>query len=155
MITVDAKELMKLNAAFAQYTKAIPKNVAVKALRESIKPMFTASRNLAPIGNVVNYSGRPGMERGGATRRDVRIRFVKEEGSEIARVLVGVSSKSGKVGWRTHFITRGFTDRGGKFHGPDNFLQEAFDNTIDIVQDKFYRSLFDGFVKWGKENLPQ
>jgi len=155
MITIDAKDLLKLAKGMETYRNAVPKSIAVKALREAIKPMLTATKNLAPVGSVVNYSGRAGTERGGATRRDVRIRFVKEEGQEIARVLVGVSAKKGKVGWRTHFITRGFTDRGGNFHRGQDFLKEAYDNTFDIVQAKFYKALFDGFIKWGKENLPQ
>ncbi len=153
MITLDAKELMKLNEGFKKYGAAIPQSVAKKALRDAAQPMLTATRNNAPVGGVINYSGT--SHRGGATRRDVRMMFAKIEGEEIARVLIGVSMKSGKVGWRTHFITKGYTDRGGSFHRGKDFLTEAYDNTIGIVQDNFYKTLFSGLVKWGKENLPQ
>lgn len=85
----------------------------------------------------------------------MRLMFVKVEGEEIARVIIGVSQKSGKVGWRTHFITRGYTDRGGSFHRGRDFLEEAYEHTFDIVQNNFYKLLFQGFVKWSNQNLPQ
>lgn len=155
-MTVDARELMQLNAGFQKYQNAIPTSVAKKALREAAQPMLRSAKNLAPIGRVVDYkAGRLDQSRGGATRRDLRLLFVKEEGEEIARVLIGVSQKSGKVGWRTHFITRGFKDRGGSFHRGRDFLEQAHDYTFDIVQNSFYKLLFEGFVKWGTQNLPQ
>lgn len=156
MITYDAKQLMELNSKFAKYQNAILPSLAKKALREAAQPMLRSARNLVPIGGQIAYKkGGSDQDRGGATRRDLRIQFVKVEGQEVARLLVGVSQKSGKVGWRTHFVTRGWTDRGGGKHRGKNFLQEAHDNTIEIVQDSFYKTLFAGLVKWGKENLPQ
>ena len=155
-MTVDAKELMQLNQGFEKYRNAIPPTVAKKALREAAQPMLRSARSLAPVGRVIDYKrDRIDQSRGGATRRDMRMMFVKEEGEEIARVIIGVSQKSGKVGWRTHFITKGYTDRGGGFHRGKDFLGEAHEHTIDIVQNNFYKLLFEGFVKWGQQNLPQ
>lgn len=154
MITLDAKELMKLNEGFKKYGAAIPPTVARSALREAARPMLTATRNLAPVGSKVSGE-KGGYNRGGATRRDVRMMFSKVEGEEVARVFIGVSMKTGKVGWRTHFITKGWTDRSGTFHRGKDFLTEAYDNTIGVVQDNFYKTLFSNLVKWGRENLPQ
>lgn len=153
MITLDAKDLFKLRDGFARYQSAIPKSVALGALRNSARPMLDSARRLAPIGE--DRTVKKTSVRGGATRRDMRILSVKQEGNEIARIAVGVSGKSGKVGWRTHFITRGFTDRGGSFRRGQDFLQDTYDYTFDIVEDKFYRALFTRFIQWGKENLPQ
>lgn len=157
MITLDAKELSRLNKGFEKYQNAIPVSIARKALREAAQPMLRSAKNLVPVGGKIQKYGkaRTDQDRGGATRRDIRIAFVKQENLEIARLVVGVSQKSGRVGWRTHFITRGFTDRGGSFHRGKDFLTEAHDNTIGEVQNTFYRLLFEGFVKWGKQNLPQ
>lgn len=154
MITLDAKDLFKLREGFARYQNAIPKSVAQGALRAAAKPMLDSARRLAPVGGDRMMKGK-GQVRGGATRRDMRILSVNPEGVEITRIAVGVSGKSNAVGWRTHFITRGFTDRGGVFHKKRDFLQDAHDYTIDVVEDKFYKALFTRFVEWGRLNLPQ
>lgn len=160
MITLDAKELMKLNEGFKKYGAAIQPAVAKKAFREAARPMLTATRNLVPVGSVIAPMGwgknkGPAFARGGYTRRDVRLKFVPPIGDEVARVAIGVSKAGSDVGWRTHFITRGWTDRGGTFHRGKDFLTEAYDNTIEVVQDNFYKTLFSNLLKWGKENLPQ
>lgn len=159
-MTVDAKELMKLNQGFEKYRNAIPTSTTNAALARSARPLLNSARQLAPIGTVRSngwgkYTG-PDYRRGGrATQRDVRIKRVTPEGEEVARILVGVSDKSGHVGWRTHFITKGWKDRGGKWHKGKDFLQDAYDYTFEIVQTTFYKELFSNLVKWGKLNLPQ
>lgn len=157
MITLDATELMKLNSGFERYGHILPKSVVNKALKDAAQPMLRSARSLSPVGSKIAYTTKGGtdQDRGGATRRDVRLRIVKSEGEEISRLLIGVSQKSGKVGWRTHFITTGYTDPSGGWHRGRDFLNEAYDNTIEIVRNSFYKTLFEGVVKWGKQNLPQ
>lgn len=160
MITLDTRELQRLNEGFRKYGAAVQPAVVKKAFREASRPMLTAVRNLAPVGGVIAPMGwgknkGPVFARGGYTRRDVRVKFVPPLGDEVVRVAIGVSKAGSKVGWRTHFITQGWTDRGGTFHRGKDFLAEAHDNTIGVVQDNFYRTLFSGLVKWGREHLPQ
>ena len=100
-------------------------------------------------------SKRSGFERGGATRRDMRILIVPGVGNEVSRAVIGVSQKKGKVGWRTHFITRGFSDRSGRFHKGRDFLKSAFDLTYGISKGIFAREVLVSFQKWAKRNLPQ
>ncbi|KQS33969.1 hypothetical protein [Dyadobacter sp. Leaf189] len=160
MIQINADELLKLATGLDQYKSIMPKSVSTQALRNAVRPMFRSAQRLAPSGRVVSKSGwgknkGPEFARGGATRRDIRIKLVPARGQETARVIVGVSKKSGKVGWRTHFITRGFTDRGGRFHRPDNFLQNAYDYTIEIVRTSFQKEVLLSFRKWARRNLPK
>jgi hypothetical protein len=155
MITLDSKELAALSAGFSRYEAAIPRSVAAGALRESAKPMLNAARSAAPVGKPGKKALRADYRRGGATRKDLRIRAVKGEGKEIGRVLVGVSQKKGKVGWRTHFITRGYTDRGGTKRPGRDFLKTAYDAKFAEVSADFQRKLYDRFQQWAKTNLPQ
>lgn len=122
--------------------------------------MLMSAQRLVPVGSVRSANGwgkstGPQYARGGVIKKNLRIDFRREQGSEIARIFIGASGRGSVVGWRTHFITAGWTDPGGHKHRGRNFLQDAYDYTFDIVQDKFYKSIFDGLVKWGKENLPQ
>lgn len=160
MIKIDAKELLKLADGLAAYKNMMPKSVANSALRKSVRPMYNSAQRLAPKGRVISREGwgknkGPEYARGGITRRDVRIKMVPAGRDESARAVVGVSKKKGKVGWRTHFITRGFTDRGGRKHRGRNFLQDAFDYTIEIVRDNFTREALLSFRKWARRYLPK
>lgn len=158
MIKIDANDLLKLADGLGTYKSIMPKSVASSALRKSVRPMYNSAQRLAPKGRVVardgwgKYKG-PDYARGGMTRRDVRIKMVPPVADESARAVVGVSKKKGKVGWRTHFITQGFTDRGGRFHRGKNFLEDAFEFTIGIVRDNFNREVLLSFQKWARRNL--
>jgi hypothetical protein len=160
MIKIDASELIKLSKGLEQYKSIFPKSASTQALKKSVRPMFRSAQRLVPTGRRVAASGwgeKKGSDyaRGRATARDLRIKLVPAKGNESARVLIGVSKAKGRVGWRTHFITRGFTDRGGRFHRGKDFLQNAYDYTIDIVKDNFNGELLLFFRKWAKRNLPQ
>lgn len=161
MIKFDLRQLEHLRNGIAKYQNAIPKSLAKSSLRKAAAPMLDKARRFVPIGMngaervSLRHKGRNEYRQGGATRRDLRIKVVPEKGTEIARVVVGVSAKKGKVGWRTHFITRGFTDRAGGKHPGKDFLEQAHNASIDMVQDTFYKEMFSGFIKWGKLNLPQ
>lgn len=166
-IILNADQLTKLDATLQRYQHMLPPSVAANALRKSARPMFRAAKDLVPVSNdgreyvrlrregwSVHADANVGR-RGGATRRDLRIKAVKGEHGEVGRVLVGVSQKNGKVGWRTHFITTGFTDKNGRKHTGNNFLKQAYDQTIGEVKLIFSQELYIEFQKWGKKNLPQ
>ena len=162
MIEVDVKDLYKLEAGLKHYDSILPKSVAASAFRNATKPMVKASKDFAPVGGRKSKNGwgkRTGPEyrRGGATKRDVRFKMVpsKVNAGEVSKALIGVSMKKGKSGWRTHFITSGFTDRGGRKHAGKNFLQTAFDTTIGEVSASYAKEMVGAFQKWAKRNLPQ
>ena len=136
-ISIDATQLQQLDRGMSRYRNAVPKSVSNGALRKALRPMFRAARREVPV-------------RSGSTRRDLRIKIVKPESEEISRALVGVSQKGDKVGWKTHFIT------GGTRRMPRNdFLQRAYDQTIAEVSTIYSRELYDRFMEWGRQNLPQ
>lgn len=160
MITADTNELKRLEEGLRQYESILPKSVAGQALKKSSRPMEQSARRLAPVGNVVNATGwgkhrGPKYARGGTTRRDVRFKFDKSEDKALTRAMIGVSRISTKVGWRTQFYTAGYTDRGGNRHRGKNFLQDAYNFTIDFVRLNFAKESLLSFQKWAKRNLPQ
>ncbi|QRQ99714.1 hypothetical protein [Dyadobacter sandarakinus] len=152
-VKIDTKELDKLAKGLSRYESVVPRSVKNTALRRSSKPMLDAAKKEAPVGRAI--SGRNNEEGGGATRSDLRIKAVKPEPGEDSRVLVGVSKRRGKVGWRTHFITRGFTDRGGKRHAPNDFLKRAYESTIEAVGALYKEEILIAFKKWADKNLPR
>jgi hypothetical protein len=161
-MNVDAREWSALAEKMRRYESIMPRSVADGALRESAKEMLTTAKSLAPRSGKKIYIPKSKIgaknkndkliegsyRRGGATRKDLRIRTVKGQGKEIGRVLVGVSKKADKVGWRTHFITRGYTDRGGKKHAGRDFLKPAFTQHIDEARQKFKDTLETRFKAW-------
>jgi len=160
MIKIDAEDLKKLARGLDAYQSMMPKTVASSALRRSVRPMSQEARRLAPKGKVKSSEGwgkykGPEYARGGVTRRDVRTKMVPGVAGESARAVIGVSKKKGKVGWRTHFITQGFTDRGGRFHSGKNFLENAFESTIGVVRDNFGKEVLLSFQKWARRVLPK
>ncbi|KAA9357235.1 hypothetical protein [Larkinella humicola] len=131
--------VIRLERASAIY----PKGVVGGALREAVKPMLRVARQEAPIGNYgrERISLRYGKSsrsneyrRGGATRRDLRIKVLYLDTGPVA--YVGVSMKSGKVGWRTHFITRPVSGGGkaGQINTRGNdFIKRTYDRTFSGV----------------------
>lgn len=90
-----------------------------RALKKALGPMLSAAQQTAPvsrksiIGHVGTLTSRSGKmrrdgtyDKGGALRRDLRIRVVEGQGSEYIRGLVGVDKRRGHTGWRAVFITR-------------------------------------------------
>ncbi len=148
-VKVDLSEMEKLARGLDTYRSILPRSVSDSALKRSSRPMLLSARRLAPVGD------RLKDKRAGATRRDLRIKAVAPTGGENSRVLVGVSKNKGKVGRRTNLITRGFTDRGGRFHRARDFLKDAYDYTIEIVRDNYGREVLASFKKWAGKNLPK
>lgn len=145
-ITFDVKELMKVDRAFAASAKTVSdKRVAGSALRKALAPTLAATRRLAPVGG--NGAERISLKkkgpsandyrRGGATRRDQRIKIVPGQNDEVVRGLVGTSKARGHVGWRTHLITRYNKNR----RGVDDFIGKAFDQTINQVVDTYGKEM--------------
>lgn len=136
-ISYDLTSLRNLEANLMRLPFQLQERTMQAALSEAARPMKTRMVQEAPRGKGnlrVSLSRRRGRSndyrRGGATRQDIRIRAVRDKVGE-AKVIVGVSKKSGKVGWRTHFITKGIA--GKRRIRPNDFLTRAFNQTIAQV----------------------
>lgn len=149
-MSFDASQAAALDRALGRYKQIIPNSAASKGIRKALKPMLEAAKSEVPVGGRVSKGKRSEYDQGGATRRDLRIRIVKPEGDEAARGLVGVSKKRGKVGWRTHLITRKNKNR----KAPDNFLERAYRQTIDQTVQILGTSIEQSVRDWAKNNLP-
>lgn len=127
-LAVDLRSLIKLQEGFAKAaTTGADRRAVSAALRKALQPMLEAARRKAP-------------RRTGATIRDQRIKMVAGEGDELSRGLVGTSGGKSKVGWRTHFITRGVKNGGRSkriFIVPRDFLASAEKETMDEVIKRF------------------
>lgn len=160
MIEVDIKEFQRLEKELRRYETTF-RAPGAKILRDATRPMVIKAKAEAPTGKSISRNGwgkktGPEFARGGMTKRDIRFTSVPPViNGEISRVLIGVSKRKGRVGWRTHFITKGFTDRGGKKHGPNDFLQRAYDSTIEYAKQYTSREISQALVRWAKRNLPQ
>ncbi|MCF2443651.1 hypothetical protein L0657_06760 [Dyadobacter sp. CY345] len=168
-VTINTDDLKKLETAMGKYAMIMPTQKANSALRKASQPMFRAAQAEVPVGKMgrerislkkrgVNANA---YRQGGATKRDLRIKVVKAEPGEVSRVLVGVSKRSSKVGWRTPFITKGTKVRKtkkGYNRGSvkaNNFLGRAFDSTIDFVRADFQKAYRESFVAWARSTWPQ
>lgn len=147
-LTVDLRELDQLAITLRDARSIYPKSVVSAALKEAAKPMLVAAKQEAPVGNRRRYASNSNtsgsMDRGGATRRDIRLKAVTFKGGSVG-VLVGVSKKRGRVGWRTQFITRGT-----KFMRRNDFLERAFNRTFDLVRGRLENSLgqkFEAYIR--------
>lgn len=160
MMTVDAKELAELEKGLRLYDSILPKSVANQALKRATRPMQQSARRLAPVGDTIAPDGmgkHRGVRyaRGGTTRRDVRFRLEPSYDRAITKGMVGISRLKTKVGWRTHFITTGYKDRGGNRHRGKNFLQDAYNYTIDFTRENYAKETLLSFRKWAQRNLPK
>ncbi|CCH54483.1 hypothetical protein BN8_03658 [Fibrisoma limi BUZ 3] len=137
---LDTRQLTNLNRQLNQAGRAFDDQVAGKVLRQAVQPMLPAMRLEAPVGagnERISLRRRDNVNandyrRGGATRRDLRIKLVAGVDGEAARVLIGVDKRRGKVGWRAHFITRGTVRMAA-----NDFIQRTYDKTIAIVRFLF------------------
>jgi|GEM_PF-3224787 len=174
-VTFDTKDITKLAVAMTRYAKIMPAAKANSVLRKAVKPMYQRARMEVPVSNggkektslskarnAIRQKSNPNAHRqGGATRRDMRIKVVPAAPGEMGRVLIGVSKKSSKVGWRTHFITMGTKSRKTKRGAnrgsikANNFLERAFTTTIEGVRTEVQKRYQEEFVSWARSNFPQ
>lgn len=152
-----------------RYAQIMPTQKANGVLRRAVKPMLRKAQAEVPVS--LNDNERISLKRrgasanafrkGGATRRDLRIKAVPPKYNEVGRVLVGVSKRADKVGWRTVFITAGTNTRktkAGANRGrvkANNFLQRAYNGTIDGVRADFQKEYRIAFVRWARSTWPQ
>lgn len=148
-VTINTSMLTQLNNDLKTVGRSLDRSVVGPALVDAAKPLLIAAEQEAPIGKIPRYKSTlvsrgkskgqtrritGSFARGGATRRDVRLRSVDGNGAEVARVLVGVSKKSGKVGWRTQFLRK-------------NFIRLAYNRTVDVVELRLMNSLTQTVAK--------
>jgi hypothetical protein len=146
MIKIDTRELTRLDRAFSSSAKQVSdKRVAGSAMRKALKPMLLAAKREAPVGSGaqrVSLKYRKSKDpnayrKGGATRADQRIKIVPGEGTEVVRGLVGTDSRRGKVGFRTHLITRANKNR----KRINNFLLRAFNRNINQTSESYGKEM--------------
>lgn len=160
MITIDASELRELSKSLAKYQAIVPRSVEQSALRRSVRPIFNAARQEVPVGRVVSDGGikGPDYRRGGATRKDLRVKNRRPGRGATSSVWVGPSFGPGKVGWRNHFITGG-VQRAGRGRNvnikPNNYLQRAYNRGIGESTKAFASEINESFLRWAKKNLPK
>jgi hypothetical protein len=170
-ITFDTRDVNKLANAMRRYAHIMPPQKANSVLRKVVRPMLQRAQSEVPVSNNARErtslrhrsAGRNAnaYRQGGATRRDLRIRTVPAKASEIGRVLVGVSKRGDKVGWRTVFITKGTKMRQTKKGAnrgrmkANNFLQRANDATFPGVAADFQKEYREAFVRWAQTTWPQ
>lgn len=148
MFKLDDRELYQLDRKLARAGAVFTPSLMSRTFRENLKPMLAAAKQFAPVGKRKNRSTltrrtragktkRDGTyDRGGSTRRDLRILVNKGKDKEIVRGLVGVNMKKGHVGWRTHFITRPTR----KKPQVNDFLDRAEKATLSEVVNRFGNS---------------
>jgi HK97 gp10 family phage protein len=143
-IQVDTSKIKALEADLKTVGRSLDRQTLGPALVDASKPAVEAVREDAPKGagyQRVSLSHKRGRKnayrRGGATKQDVRSKAVEGVGAEVVRVLVGVSKKSGKVGWRTIFLTLG-TKRGVR---ANPFIDRGVGRTINQVVNSFMSSV--------------
>lgn len=174
-VVIDTTDIDRLAEAMKRYGGIMPTAKANQALRKSAKPMLSRAQTEVPVWRggrerISLAKGRAAIARnsdpnyyrqGGATKRDLRIKAVNPRSKEIGRVLVGVSKKKGKVGFRTHWIEQGTSDRYTKsraYRGKikaNPFLQRSYTATIDMVRTDFAAAYRLAFIKWAKATWPQ
>lgn len=170
-LTVDTRSVDKLGEAMKRYGSIMPTSAANSVLRRAVSPMYRAAQVEVPVSKngqlqtSIRHRGKgkaaDAYSTGGATRRDLRVKVVPPKANEIGRILVGVSKRANKVGWRTVFITHGTKQRKnkrGQNRGrvtANNFLQRAYDQTIATARVEVVKSYREAFSRWGKDNLPQ
>lgn len=163
MISVDVSELEKLARGFAQHKHILPKSVEQRAMRRAVRPIFRAAKSEVPVGRVVSENGwgkqkGPDFRRGGATRKDLRIKNRTKGLTVTSGVWIGPANKPGRVGWRNHFITKGVSGAGkGKRINtqPNDYLTRAYNAGIGETVQSFAKETEDSFQLWAKKNLPQ
>ncbi|QHV99223.1 hypothetical protein [Spirosoma endbachense] len=131
--SIDTRELFVLDRKLARTGRVVDARFMGRTMRVAVKPMLDIAKREVPIGQRLFRSQkvrrlksgktkRDGTyDKGGATKRSLRILVVPGSQGEVVRVLVGASKKRGYAGWRTHLITRPNIHR----RGVDDFLSRA------------------------------
>lgn len=102
-------------------------------MREAVKPALEKAISIVRVGKPNGKTGT--YERGGALKRSLRIKVVQDKQYE--RIgLVGSTSKSGRVGWRAHFL-----EHGTKFMDEKPFAKPAEAQTQALVEERLQRGL--------------
>lgn len=151
-IRVNTKDLERLAQVLRKPKSILEKGVLKTSMKRSLTPMLNKAKSEAP-------------RRTGATVRDMRATVRDNNrggGSEIVG-LVGVSQQADAVGWRTHFITQdrhirpkgtkigtkgkfgvnvNESRRSGVIKRGNNFLQRAYDATIEETKSQFGKEIF-------------
>ena len=133
----ELKDLLALEDRLQSVGKEFSPRVMSRVTKRALEPLLNIAQHEVPESNngyeSVSLSRNRGRSndyrRGGATKRDLRILMVQGENEEMARGLVGVSKKSGHVGWRTHLITRANKNR----RVANDFLARAETQGIPLV----------------------
>lgn len=147
LVRIDTREIDELSVVMARSAAVLDRQVIKAHLRTALRPMLKAAKAKAPVSGK-QYKNKRGdvvgaerislryrknlnpndYRRGGATKRDLRIKVVDDrENRADVMGLVGVDKRRGKVGWRTHFITRQITLHGRPYLNPKHgFLEDAY-----------------------------
>ena len=151
LVEIDQKDLLKLQRKLKTLTKSKRGITDAKMLKEAVKPAYDKMKDLVPVGK--RKFGQGTYERGGTTKRDIRVRVVVDKAFE-TKALVGVDGRSGKVGWRAHFQEygpgnhskrRGWKDTGRRWKFTP-FKRPAEAATKDIVIARLAK-LVEGAIK--------
>lgn len=145
-IITDMSEVTELAAKLNKLPLDVNKSVLSASLKKSLKPTFDRAKQEVPVGfsgsfsrlGQGKYSRRKDYDRGGATKRDLRI-AIKDDRENLSELigLVGVKGSKNSVGWRTHFITRPT-----KFKKTANdFLKRASVGTIQEVESTLAKDI--------------
>ena len=114
--TIDDSAIRDIERQLATVGKAFTPTVMNQILVRSAQPLKTAVQNEIPIGSrrrrglgrlKRDGAGDGTYDRGGISRSQVRIWARPPRNDESGRILIGVSSQKGKVGWRQKFTLRG------------------------------------------------
>lgn len=107
-LTIDTRTLLDLDRKLAAVGKSFSGPAIKQVLRVAAKPALTALRANAPVRKGPVSAKRKRTE---TTRGSARILTVDGRGEEIAAVLVGISKKRGRAGYKAPWQTRGTTTR--------------------------------------------
>ena len=138
-------------AEFTQFFAEIPVHMGEKAmvssLRDAALPMMQEMKRVAPV----SFGGRTRISlkhrkslnandyrRGGATKQDISIRKFSNAQAGQTTLNVGVSFRTGKVGWRYHFIALGVAGKNKAKAGPRPFAYQVGQKMSKIVEQRFY-----------------
>lgn len=141
-LQTETSELYALDRKLARVGRVFDARLMGRTLKEATKPVLDIARQEVPVGQRKFKSSQTRRlksgkikrdstyDKGGATRRSLRILIVPGGEGEVARVLIGVSKKRGYVGWRTHLITRPNIHR----RGTDDFLGRTESRGTPIIE---------------------
>lgn len=118
-LTFNTSQIERLSRQLASGGREFGRQEMSRAMKKALGPMLSAAEQGAPVsklsiighGSLTNKRGvtrRDGTyDKGGALKRDLRIRVVEGQGDEYLRGLVGINKSRGHSGWRAPFTTRG------------------------------------------------